>query len=411
MKILLSAFSCEPEHGSERAVGWHWAIELARMGHDVWVITQGRHHGRGIQGYAACNALPASLHFVFVDITWWQFRPSDGLPRMTYSYYYLWQWSAYRKAKALHANIKFDVVHHITWGGMRFPSFMGNLGVPFAFGPVGGGERAPFRLRRGMGWRGWALDALRDLSNVAVRIDPLMLAVFRQARAIYVKTPATAASLPRRWRHKARCLIEIGIDERACRMPPRPAVESGSMRVMFAGRFLSWKGMHLGLPAFAQLQRHIPQSSLTMVGSGPCERRWRKMAHMLSVHDDITWVPWVTRTEMPAMYAAHDVLLFPSLHDSSGNVVLESLLHGLPVVCLDLGGPPLLVNATCGRVIQTAGLSREQVVKALGHALIELAGDPQLRQSLARGAVARAQEFPWSRPVHEVYEDIEAPLQ
>ena len=38
-RILLSAYACEPGKGSEPAVGWMWATELAGLGHEVWVIT------------------------------------------------------------------------------------------------------------------------------------------------------------------------------------------------------------------------------------------------------------------------------------------------------------------------------------------------------------------------------------
>ena len=40
MKILLSAYACEPNKGSEPGVGWHWALELGYLGHDVWVLTR-----------------------------------------------------------------------------------------------------------------------------------------------------------------------------------------------------------------------------------------------------------------------------------------------------------------------------------------------------------------------------------
>jgi hypothetical protein len=40
MKLLLSAYPCEPDRGIEAGVGWHWILELARLGHDVWLLTR-----------------------------------------------------------------------------------------------------------------------------------------------------------------------------------------------------------------------------------------------------------------------------------------------------------------------------------------------------------------------------------
>ena len=39
MKVLLSAFQCTPDRGSEPGNGWHWATALADYGHDVTVLT------------------------------------------------------------------------------------------------------------------------------------------------------------------------------------------------------------------------------------------------------------------------------------------------------------------------------------------------------------------------------------
>ena len=40
MKILLSAYACQPNKGSEPGIGWNWATELVKLGHDVWVLTR-----------------------------------------------------------------------------------------------------------------------------------------------------------------------------------------------------------------------------------------------------------------------------------------------------------------------------------------------------------------------------------
>jgi glycosyltransferase involved in cell wall biosynthesis len=68
-----------------------------------------------------------------------------------------------------------------------------------------------------------------------------------------------------------------------------------------------------------------------------------------------------------------DVFLFPSLHDEGSWVVAEAVACGLPVVCLDRGGPPVLggmpVRATTPRA----------TVRALAKAVREARGVQQLR--------------------------------
>ena len=149
MKLLLSAYACEPDRGGESGVGWHWALELARLRHDVWVLTRANNQ-QAIQ--RASPNLP-NVRFIYYDLPNWLAKLKKKAPILQF-YYLLWQWGAYRTARELHRQEQFDLVQHLTFGVFRHPSFMGRLGIPFIFGPVGGGERAPFRLRMDYGVKG-----------------------------------------------------------------------------------------------------------------------------------------------------------------------------------------------------------------------------------------------------------------
>jgi glycosyltransferase involved in cell wall biosynthesis len=181
-----------------------------------------------------------------------------------------------------------------------------------------------------------------------------------------------------------------------------PLRQDASFRVLYAGRYVDYKGMHLGLPAFARLVEADPEARLTMVGEGPAKRRWQKLAQDLGIATRVEWLPWQDREAMATLYADHDVLLFPAMHDSGGMVVLEAMDHGLPVVCLKLGGPATLVNESCGYAIDPAGKDVAQVVREMGDGLITLARDSR-RVSLAQAARLRCREFCWPEKVVRLY--------
>src|SRR5579859_2558519 len=146
MKILLSAYACEPNKGSEPGVGWNWALALARRGYEVHVLTRSNNR-KAIENDPKWSR--SLLHFHFYDLpAWGRFwkRWSGGI----YLYYLLWQIGVYKFAKTLHAREKFETVQHITFVSHRQPSFMGRLGIPFIFGPVGGGESMPKQLRKSL---------------------------------------------------------------------------------------------------------------------------------------------------------------------------------------------------------------------------------------------------------------------
>ena len=103
-------------------------------------------------------------------------------------------------------------------------------------------------------------------------------------------------------------------------------------------------------------------------------------------------------------YESHDLLLFPSLHDSGGYVVLEALSHGMPVVCLDLGGPRDIVTTSSGIVVKTGGRNTAQVAKDMADKICRLLESPQRMAELSAGAVSRAREFLLPGRVKEFYD-------
>ncbi len=409
MNVLLSAFWCDPNQGSEHAIGWQWAVELADRYDKVVVITCGSINKTAIEKYLSRHpgALRPNLQFEYVDVPGWTWNGRTRIP-FPNAHYVCWQLAAYLRARTLHQQHRFDVAHHVTMATIRGPSFMGRLGIPFILGPVGGGERAPMHLRIGYGPRGFLVDGLRDLSNLSVRISPLQRQTLRLAKLIYATTPETKALIPQQWQSKTRCQLGIGLDDKTIDPPQKRPGEPGTLNLLYAGRLLYWKGMHFGIEAFAALVQRYPRSRLTFVGpGGEYESRLRQMITTLNLESHVTWQGFVTTEDLITLYRDSDALLFPSLHDAGGLVALEAMAKGLPVVCLQMGGPGILVNEMCGRAIKTEGRSRTQVVAALTEALVELAENPSLRLQLSQGAIARTQDFRFRSIVDRVYRDVQ----
>lgn len=401
MKILLSAYACHPTRDSENRLGWLWTNRLAEQGHEVWVVTRGIFRP-DIERHLAAAGQPTNLHFIYHECA--PLLPVLRLlkARFRYFYYYAWQWGAYQAAARAHAQHRFDLAHHATWVQYRAPSFMGRLDIPFVFGPVGGGEATPWRLRSAIGLRQWGVDLLRDAWGLLARLDPMVRRTYREAARIPVTLADMFKRLPRWAQAKAPLQLAIAYEAPAG-LQPRSAQKGGGVKFLFVGRFLGLKGMALGLAGFAVAASRHPDASLTMVGKGPAGADWHKLARKLGIADRVRWIDWLPHDEVEALYASHDVLLFPSLHDSGGLVLLEAMSRGLPVACLNLGGPGVIVDETCGIKVEVAGRSRREVEAALGDALERLLDEPDLLPTLRVGAQARAAQFNWDRLIDGVY--------
>lgn len=423
MRVLLCAYACLPEKGSEPGIGWSWARELSKLGHEVTVITRASGRGR-IQKYidnasADDQAWLKNVSFEFFDLHMWcQFGMVERIFPFKfgkhflwhiwhYPYHFFWQIRVLGLARTLHARTGFDLVHLITLGTLRRSSFLGRLKIPFLLGPVGGGERAPWKLRWDLGIGGWISDFVRDLSIYSSAINPFVWLMCRDATHIYVKTEESSRLIPPWARGKASVQLELGLNPGFVYDLPAAGKGRSSMkplRVLYVGRFLHWKGMDYGIRAFSELVKRTKQShQLVMVGQGPSERRWRELVDRLGLSDLVQWIPWVSQSDLKGIYDSCDVLLFPSLHDSSGNVVLEALTHALPVVCLDLGGPGTIVTNSCGVKVPTNDQSGTEVVGALADGLVEIASNPGFYAHLSEGARSRSLEFVWPRVVGDCY--------
>lgn len=392
MKILLSAFACAPQTGSETGAGWMYALHLARQ-HEVWVLTD---ESRRAAVESHPGPLPANLHFVF-------YRPRlltrvQLGARTAHVIYQGWQLGAWRIAAELDRQVGFDFCWHLTYGVFRQPSWLWRVGKPFVFGPVGGAERAPWRFLQGMSWKEQSREVLRDLFNTLAWLQPGLRATYRHAALVIARTSDTQSVLPA-WA-RSRTVVQQEIGGYTTRVTPESRTgHAGELRILFAGRLLGLKGVQFAVRALAQFRAAGGQGRLTIVGDGPMAPLLRSLVTLLGLSDFVEFLGHRPQAELFALYPQFDVFLFPSLHDSGGNVVLEALSFGLPVICLDLGGPKSFVDATCGVVVSTLGVSADELPVRLADELLALFKAPRRHQTLCAGALARSESLTWEHQI------------
>ncbi len=387
LKILMSAYACEPNRGSEPGVGWNWVAQMSRH-HDVWVITR-RNNRTVIQAELAkaarSHACLQNARFIYYDLPRWARFWKSG-HRGVYLYYYLWQLGAYLQARRLQSDVGFDVVHHVTFVMYWMPSLLALLPVPFIWGPVGGGESTPARFLSALGRKGRFQEMLRASVQALARMDPLVRLTARRCALAFATTADTERRLKQIGCHRTQVCAVMGLDASELNeLNGLEAPESTAFRVATVGNLIAWKGVEFGLRAFAGIQEEYPGAEYWLIGDGPEQQPLRDLAAQLGVADRVRFLGRLPRALALSQLAACDVLLLPSLHDSGSCACTEAMALGKPVICVDLGGPALQVTAETGFKIPAR--SPSQVVASMSDALGTLAGDPQLRRQM--GAKAR----------------------
>lgn len=381
MKILLSAFAYAPNVGSEPGVGWRWAAELGKR-HEVTVVTDATRRelveADGVQ-------LPSNVRVVYFRPAWLRAMPLNSTTAQLL--YTLWQFGLLGFARRLQREQEFDLAIHCTYSVFRHPSFLGYLGIPFVFGPVGGGEDAPLALKRSIRGREKLKELMRSLLNKAALFDPFLWLAYSRATLILVSTEQTRRALPWVFRKRALVYPNLGVDAIPDVKPSERKVGE-PLRILFAGRLLGWKGVHFTIRALAEARRNGVDVELTILGRGPYEPVLRKLATSEGIGQSIRWLGHRPQSELFALYRSVHAFIFPSLHDSGGTVVLEAQANGLPVVCLDLGGPATLVTPESAIVVPTKGKNEDAVVHGLASAIAQLGRDESRRMAMASAALA-----------------------
>jgi glycosyltransferase involved in cell wall biosynthesis len=118
---------------------------------------------------------------------------------------------------------------------------------------------------------------------------------------------------------------------------PRRIVDpKGPLRLLNVGRLSPEKGQALLLRAVAALASEFPGLKLAVAGIGPQEAELRRLAAELGIAARVEFLGYVA--DMPALYAAADLVVQSSYTEGLPNVMLEVAYLGVPVVATDVGG-------------------------------------------------------------------------
>ncbi len=176
----------------------------------------------------------------------------------------------------------------------------------------------------------------------------------------------------------------------ARRIRARLGLNGDELMVLGVGRLVYKKGFEFLLQAFAQVLPRAPHARLVIVGEGDCRDEWEQRAADLGVASRVTFTGAVLREEIPAYYAAADIVAVPSVRDEAGNVdglpnvALEAMAAGKPLIASRIGGLPQVVRPGLNGL-----LVQEKNPRELAEAILTLAADANLRQRF--GAASRVQ--------------------
>jgi glycosyltransferase involved in cell wall biosynthesis len=183
-----------------------------------------------------------------------------------------------------------------------------------------------------------------------------------------------------------------------------------NLRFVHFGRLVFHKGTAIAIASLAKTQLPV---CLDVIGQGPELENCKELVERLGLRERVRFINWFPdHKDLLDTLRQYRGVILPSIEDANGIVVQEAMALGLPTICLDWGGPQLLIkNNVSGFLI--APISKAYIQSSIAKCFDDLASNPDLAESFSIAARTQAEDWRWSKVARSwlsMYEALTNPL-
>ncbi len=408
MQVLMVVENISRKMGGEASKSFYYLQLLREHNIEVQVICHERVYEELRQEFAEDPEQFNNIHFV--GDTWYQvivWQIGKWFPNrikgliVDQIIHWITQYQARKAAKKLIAQSQIDLIFEpapITPKGL---SFMYGLEVPVVIGPLSGGlEFPPAFQYMDSKFSRYSVQLSRQLSGILHRLVPGKL----QADALIVANEQTQAALPKGCRGKLYRVIESGVNlEMWFPQKSDQSQPSQTIRFIYVGRFIDWKGVQFLIEAFQGVKDRI-DATLELIGEGVLRQQLESQVQQLGLQNHVHFHGWQPQASIIQFLHECDVFVMPSLREAGGNAILEAMATALPIITTNWAGPAQIVDSSCGVLVDPD--SPQQFTADLTQAMIDLGRYPQMRQQMGDRAKQRVHHhyFDWHSKCDRIVE-------
>ena len=396
MNILYIAYSCNPFAGSEDKIGWCVPYESSKT-NKVYVITK-EEQREPVEKYLQSHPLE-NIKFYYVDIP--NFYKKIFKEFMYSGRLNVWNRRVLPLAKKICADQKIDIIHQITPIEFRAIGDYGKIAsIKFVCGPLGGGESLPNGLKNyAKGHE--IIEVVRSGINRWYRFKLRITGKLNRCDYIMFANKETRDFLG--LDENFPLVTEIAADEISIEKRTISNDINDERVFLFAGRMVYRKGLELLFDAIMEIPDEW-KYIVKIVGDGPdflhlkhrCESN-----SLLSAH--VQFMGAVQYSEMQREYELSDVLIMPSIRETTGTVLIEAMSQGMPVITINKFGGAILVDENTGWLYN--GENRKSYIDGLKNAMVACIENPKEVERRGQNAREKVKGYTWKRKCNQ-YEEI-----
>lgn len=396
ISILINAYACSPNMGSEPGMAWNWCVNLAKHC-ELHIITEGEFRDR-IEVVLPTLPQGKNMNFYYNPV-------SEEIRRMCwnqgdwrfYKHYRDWQWKTYLMAKEIIQQHSIDVVHQLNMIGFREPGYLWKIGnKPFVWGPVDAKEKFPVAYLEGAPLKAKLFIRLKNfLTGLQLKYSSRVSQAVNKASYVISASTESKESFRKYFNIDSPLLNETGCYKKTdFKKEDKKKI---TFDLLWVGKMDFRKQLNLAIRTLADLRKEDVR--LHIVGSGDA-KAYKDLAQRLGVEHQCLWYGAVSHEKVQKMMQEADIFFFTSVAEGTPHVVLEAIGNALPVVCFNVCGQGDSVNEKVGAKISLS--TPKQSVTDFAKKIDYLYTHRDTLQSLSEGCKERQQELSWENKALQV---------
>lgn len=404
--ILVSAYACGPNWGSEIGMGWNWVVNLSNYC-KLHVLTE-LGFKKDIEERIPTLDLKYEPEFYYVDIgdkgrkLFWK----QG-SFLFYKYYRTWQKDAYKLALTIVEEEDIHIIHQLNMIGFREPGYLWKIpNHIYIWGPVGGFNQLPIPYLIRLKLRNMLFFSIKNAINIFQKYTLSRVASSaKNAKILIGATMEAQKELDRISGKKSILMSETGCNQLSIH-PTRNVNFNGKTSILWVGRLQVRKALGLAIKSLNNIKHKI-DFELLIIGSGEDEKNNKRLVGELGLEKICTFLGEIPNVEVQELMRKSHLLLFTSLIEGTPHVITEAIQNGLPVICHDTCGQGMVINETCG--IKIPVIDPSTSIELFSKALLQFCLDIDLQKELSLGAFKRAYEISWdskAREMIQLYDNV-----
>lgn len=403
LSILINAYACSPNMGSEPGMAWNWCVSLAKYC-ELHIITEGEFRDK-IKTVLPTLPQGKNMHFYYNPVSaeirkmcWnqgdWRF----------YIYYDKWQKKTLQIAQEIIKKHHIDLIHQLNMVGFREPGYLWSINEkPFIWGPIAGLGSIPFSFLKGGGIKFTLFYLIKNqITKLQLKYSSKVNAALKKADILITATPESGDII-----QKTHHIESIQINETGCSTKENTSnirKEDSSFDILWVGRFIYTKQLKLALNVIKEI-KNLKNIKFHIVGQAFKEEEtqtYKSYATTLGIDNICIWHGQIPNNQVMELMRKSHIFFFTSIFEATSTVILEAIQNKLPIVCFDRCGFGPIVDSNIGRKIPLS--TPQNAVKDFSREITDLYNHREQLQEMAENCSKKQQELSWENKAKQMVE-------